>query len=78
MTLVVVSPPVPGLRMGEASPDSPFQALVGRTRADLAETRDIPAAERRQGTEHFCATFAWDTLRLDLPFCLTIPEGVPK
>jgi len=77
MTLVVVSPPVPVFRVGEACPDSPFHALVGLLRADLAETRDLPAAERRQLTEHFGATFAWDTLRPHLPLHLAVPEGVP-
>jgi hypothetical protein len=78
MTLVVVSPPVQVFHIGEACPDSPFQALRGLTRADLAETRDLPAAERRQATEHFCATFAWDTIRPHLPFRLAVPEEVPK
>jgi len=78
MTLVVVSPPVQVLCVGDACLDSPFHALVGLARADLAETRDVPAAERRPLTEHFCATLAWDTLRLHLPFRLTVPEGVPK
>jgi len=78
MTLVVVSPPVHVLRVGEACPDSPFRALVGLMRADLAETRDLPAAERRQLTEPFCTTFAWDALRPHLPLRLAVPEGVPN
>ena len=78
MTLIVVPPPGPVFRVGEAYPDSPFQALLGLTRADLAETRDVPAAERRQWTEHLGATFAWKAIRPHLPFRLAVPEGVPK
>ena len=77
MTLVAVPRPVQVFRVGEACPASPFQALLGLARADLAETRDLPAAERRQLTEHFCATFAWDALRPHLPLRLAVPEGVP-
>jgi hypothetical protein len=78
MTLIAVPPPVQVFRVGEACPESPFHALVGLTRTDLAETRDLPAAERRQWTEHFCTTFAWDALRPQLPLRLAVPEAVPK
>ncbi len=78
MTLLVVSPPMQVLRVGEVCPDSPFHALLGLARADLAKTRDLPAAERRQWTEHFCATLAWDVLHPQLPLRLAVPEGVPK
>jgi len=78
MTLVVVSPPLQVFWVGEACPDSPFHALVGLVRANLAETRDLTAAERRPLTEHFCATFAWDAVRPQLPLRLAVPEGVPN
>jgi len=77
MTLVVVSPPAQVLRVGETCPDSPCHALVGLTRAHLAETRNLPAAERRQLTDHLSATFAWEAIRPQLPFRLVVPEGVP-
>ena len=73
MTLVVVSPPLQVFQAGAACPDSPFQALVGLLRSDLAETRDLPAAERRQLTEHFRASFAWEALRPHLPLRLAVP-----
>ena len=78
MTLVVVSAPLQVFRVGEAYPDSPFQALVGLMRAELAETRDLPAAERRRLIKHVDTTFAWDTLRPHLPLRLAVPEGVPN
>jgi len=65
-------------RVGETYPDSPFRALVGLMRAELAETRELPAAERRQLTEHFCTVFAWEVLRPHLPLRLAVPEGVPN
>jgi hypothetical protein len=78
MSLVVVSPPVSVFRVGESCSDSPFQALLGLRRADWAETRALPAAERRPLTEHFCATFAWEAVRPHLPLRLAVPEGVPN
>ncbi len=58
-------------------PDSPFQALVGLSRAQMAATRDLPAAERRLLTEHFVSAFHWDTVRPQLPLRLAIPTEVP-
>jgi hypothetical protein len=58
-------------------PDSPFQHLVGPSRAQLAATRDLPAAERRLLTEHFVSVFHWQTVRPQLPFRLPIPAEVP-
>ena len=58
-------------------PDSPFQHLVGLSRAQLAATRELPAAERRLLTEHFVGAFHWHTVRPQLPFRLPIPAEVP-
>lgn len=57
--------------------DSPFHGLVGLSRADLAASRDVPAAERRLLVKHFVATFQWSAIRPLLPLCLVIPPGVP-
>lgn len=61
----------------EHVPDRPFHRLVGLSRTELADTRDIPAAERRWLTAHFLDTFQWDTLRPRLPLRLKIPAEVP-
>jgi hypothetical protein len=58
-------------------PDSPFQHLVGLSRAQLAATRELPAAERRLLTEHFASAFHWHTVRPQLPLRLAIPAEVP-
>lgn len=58
-------------------PDSPFHRLVGLSRADLAATRDLPAAERRLLTEHFVETFQWEAIRPFLPLRLVVPTDVP-
>jgi hypothetical protein len=60
-----------------AWPDSPFQELVGLSRAQMAATRDLPAAERRLLTEHFVSAFHWQTVRPQLPLRLPIPAEVP-
>ncbi|MBU0703259.1 MAG: hypothetical protein KKC18_05270 [Chloroflexi bacterium] len=57
-------------------PDSPFQHLTSLSRADLAATRDLPAAERRLLTEHFVSAFQWETIRPLLPLQLELPPGV--
>jgi hypothetical protein len=57
--------------------DSPFHRLVSLPRAELAATRDMPAAERRLLVSHFVATFEWSAIRPLLPLRLAIPPGVP-
>jgi hypothetical protein len=59
------------------APDSPFHRLTSLSRAQLAATRDIPAAERRLLTEHFVTTFQWQTVRPLLPLQLIVPPDVP-
>ncbi len=58
-------------------PDSPFQRLTTLARSQLADTRDVPAAERRLLTAHFVATFQWAALRPLLPLRLVVPPDVP-
>jgi hypothetical protein len=58
-------------------PESPFHRLTSLSRAQLAATRDIPAAERRLLTEHFVSTFQWQAVRPLLPLRLQGPPGVP-
>jgi hypothetical protein len=65
-----VSPPL-------VLPDSPFHSLTSLSRADLAATRDLPAAERRVLSEHFVSAFQWETIRSLLPLQLELPPGVP-
>jgi hypothetical protein len=58
-------------------PENPFQRLVGLSRSELAETRALPAAQRRLLTEHFVSVCHWETVRPQLPFRLPIPAQVP-
>jgi hypothetical protein len=60
-----------------ALPDSPFQQLVGLSRAQMAATRDVPAAQRRLLTERFVSSLQWDSVRPHLPFRLALPAEVP-
>ena len=57
-------------------PDSPFHSLVGLRRAQMVDTRDVPAAQRRLLTEHFVSTCQWDSVRPQLPFRLPVPAEV--
>jgi hypothetical protein len=66
----IVSPPL-------VLPDSPFHHLTSLSRADLATTRGLPAAERRLLTDRFVSTFQWETIRSLLPLQLELPPGVP-
>jgi hypothetical protein len=58
-------------------PDSPFHPLPTLSRAELAATRDLTAADRRRLTQPFVHTFAWDTLRPLLPLRLERPPKAP-
>jgi hypothetical protein len=60
-----------------AQPDSPFQALPLLSRAELAATRDLAAADRRRLSQPFVRTFAWETLRPLLPLRLELPPTAP-
>ncbi len=58
-------------------PDSPFHHLTSLSRADLAATRDLPAAERRLLTDRFVSAFQWETIRPLLPLQLELSPGAP-
>jgi len=57
-------------------PDSPFHRLTTLPRSRLVETRDVLAADRRQLTKHFTATFEWAAIRPLLPLRLDTPPDV--
>jgi len=57
-------------------PQSPFHRLTTLSRAELAQTRAIPAEDRRLLTEHFVDTFRWETVRPHLPIQLELPPAV--
>ena len=56
---------------------SPFERLVGLSRAELAATRDLPAAERRLSIPNFIELFRWEAIRLLLPLQLPTPGDAP-
>jgi hypothetical protein len=58
-------------------PESPFHSLQGVSRAELAATRDLPAAERRLLLPNFVELFRWDAIRPLLPFKLPTPGNPP-
>jgi len=58
-------------------PDSPFRRLTALSRADLAATREIAAAERRSLQPTFVQTFTWEALRPLLPLRLDLPPTAP-
>jgi hypothetical protein len=60
-----------------AMPDSPFHQLQSFSRSQLAETRDIPAAERRLLIPNFVELFRWEAIRPLLPFQLPTPGNPP-
>jgi hypothetical protein len=60
-----------------AMPDSPFHQLQSPSRSELAETRSIPAAERRLLIPNFVEFFRWETIRPMLPFQLPTPGDPP-
>jgi len=76
-SLLVPAPMATQVLTATSQPASPFQQLVGLSRAQLATTRDMPAAQRRLLTEHFVSTLQWDTVRPQLPFRLALPAEAP-
>jgi len=58
-------------------PDSPFQTLASLSRTELAEARDIPAAERRLLIPNIVELFRWETIRPLLPLRLPTPGHPP-
>lgn len=57
-------------------PESPFHQLGGLSRAQLAATRDVPAADRRLLIEDFVTAFQWETILPLLPLRLVVPADV--
>ena len=70
---------IPATPIGKqvAGPDSPFHVLHGLGRAELAHTRDLPAAERRKFLPHFIELFRWEAIRRQLPLTLPTPGDPP-
>ena len=78
MTSLWVPAPTPAQVLTEPHlPDSPFQQLLGFTRALLRDTRDIPAAERRLLLPNFSETFHWAAVRPLLPLRLVLAPTQP-
>lgn len=57
--------------------DSPFGQLQRLTRAELSESRVLPAAERRLQLPYFVETFCWERIRPHLPLQLPTPGVAP-
>ncbi len=57
--------------------DSPFHQLASLSRCKLAESRVLPAAERRLVVKNFVSTFEWTAIRPRLPLLLVVPAGIP-
>jgi hypothetical protein len=58
-------------------PDSPFQSLASFSRAELAATRALPAAERRLLIPNFVALFRWEAIQPLVPLQLPTPGDPP-
>jgi hypothetical protein len=54
-------------------PPSPIEQLQRLTRAELSESRALPAAERRLQLPYFVETFRWERIRSYLPLQLPTP-----
>lgn len=59
------------------SPSNLFGSLQRLSRAELAESRTLPAAERRLQLPHFVETFRWESIRSLLPLQLPTPGEAP-
>lgn len=78
MTSLWVPAPTPAQTLTEPHvPDSPFHQLLGLTRQQLRDTRDLPAAERRLLLPNFVETCCWQTVRPLLPLRLVVPPTQP-
>ena len=71
--LIPAVPLVPAIAM----PDSPFHKLQRPSHSELAETRSIPAAERRLQLPNFIDLFRWENIRPLLPLHLPTPGDPP-
>jgi hypothetical protein len=57
--------------------DGPFHQLQSTSRSELAETRSIPAAERRLLIPNFIELFLWEAIQPLLPLKLPTPGNPP-
>jgi hypothetical protein len=71
--LIPAAARVPSIGM----PDSPFHQLQSLSRSELAETRSIPAAERRLLVPNFVELFRWEAILPLLPLQLPTPGDPP-
>jgi hypothetical protein len=76
--LWVPAPPPAQVLTTTHLPDSPFHQLLGFTRTQLRDTRDIPAAERRLLLPNFIETFRWEAVRPLLPLRLVVAPTQPE
>jgi len=58
-------------------PSNLFGSLQRLSRAELVESRTLPAAERRLQLPHFVETFHWESIRSLLPLQLPTPGEAP-
>ncbi len=77
-SLWVPAPPPAQVLTVSHLPDSPFHQLLGFTRTQLRDTRDIPAAERRLWLPNFVETFRWEAVRPLLPLRLVVAPTQPE
>lgn len=58
-------------------PEGPFSSLQSLSRAELAQSRELSAAERRLLIPNFIDLFCWEAIRPLLPLKLPTPGDVP-
>jgi hypothetical protein len=58
-------------------PDSPFRHLTSSSRSELAQQRELPAAERRLQLPNFKQLFRWEAIQPLLPLQLPTPGDPP-
>jgi hypothetical protein len=75
MSILVSATPVAA---AVTMPDSVFWGLQSLSRAEFAESRDLPAAERRLRLPNFIQCFRWETIRPLLPLQLPAPGNPPS
>lgn len=73
----ILIPATPVTKLVEI-PNSPFGCLGTGTRAELAQSRELPAAERRLLLPNFKGLFCWEAIRTLLPLQLPTPGNPPS
>ncbi len=69
-------PSLPNRRVVDLA-SKPFGHFPRLSRAELSESRGLPAAERRLQVPHFVETFRWERIRSYLPLQLPTPGEAP-